>query len=105
MTNNVCLLLMIMLTIAELMIKDSEKYNISVDVRQMGEILDAGLGCSSILAGIKIAEICMGGLGNITLIMDSTRKFQTLFTLIVQSQSWLVYRVNVLVGVQAWERR
>ena len=38
-------------------------------------ILDAGLNCKgSILAGVKIAEICMGGLGNITLGMDYTRK-------------------------------
>ena len=62
--------------LAELMIKDSEKYNISVKCESNGvRILDAGLSCKgSILAGIKIAEICMGGLGNISWVWILTRK-------------------------------
>ena len=77
MTNKVCFAINDnAYRLAELMIRDSEKYNISVKCESNGvRILDAGLNCKgSILAGIKIAEICMGGLGNITLGMDSTRK-------------------------------
>ncbi len=62
--------------LTELMIKKPEKYNIGVKCESNGvRILDAGLHCKgSILAGIKIAEICMGGLGNISLGMDYTRR-------------------------------
>ena len=77
MTNKVCFAINEnAYRLAELMIKDAEKYNISVKCESNGvRILDAGLSCKgSILAGIKIAEICMGGLGNITLSMDYTRK-------------------------------
>ena len=77
MTNKVCFAINDnAYRLAELMIKDPEKYNISVKCESDGvRVLDAGLSCTgSILAGIKIAEICMGGLGNITLGMDSNRK-------------------------------
>ena len=77
MTNKVCFAINDnAYRLAELMIKDSEKYNISVKRESNGvRVLDAGLHCKgSILAGIKIAEICMGGLGSITLGMDCNKK-------------------------------
>ena len=75
MTNKVCFAINDnAYRLAGLMIKDSQKYNINVKCESNGvRILDAGLNCKgSILAGIKIAEICMGGLGNIALGMDYT---------------------------------
>ena len=77
MTNKVCFAINDnAYRLAELMMRDSEKYNIDVKCESNGvRILDAGLNCKgSILAGIKIAEICMGGLGNIALGMDYTRE-------------------------------
>ena len=63
MTNKVCFAINDnAYQLAESMIKNSKKYNISVKCDSNGvKILDAGLNCKgSILAGIKIAEICMG---------------------------------------------
>jgi len=60
--------------LVEAMVADAARLRIAVTQGALGErLIDAGSGCpGGIEAGIRIAEICMGGLGHVTLVPDAT---------------------------------
>ena len=75
-------------TLVDRLVHDAEELKIKVSRGELGEILiDAGSQSSGgIAAGIRIAEICMGGLGQIDLLPSSATP-RWPWTLVVRSSN------------------
>ena len=75
-------------TLVDRLVHDAEELKIKVSRGELGEILiDAGSQSSGgIAAGIRIAEICMGGLGQVDLLPSSATP-RWPWTLVVRSSN------------------